>query len=165
MKSKQSKSKAAVPRATSTGRDIANVPFIANPNAFKPDITMFRLDHESGFDFGSCGKLATFSDIAVRNLEACKFFGKHHGFQFFHYPATLLRRQTVELAEEFLKQRRGGRSAQRRTVLVGGPGSGRSVILAQILAVGWHTNHVVVFIPRGMSEIFKNRCANHLNSQ
>ena len=156
MKPKQPKLKAAVPRAASTGRDLAKIPFIANTNAYKPDITMVRLDHESGFDFGNCGKLVTFSDITVKNLEACKFFDRHHGFQFFHYPATLLRRQTVELAEDFLIQRRGGGSGQRRTLLVGGPGSGRSVILAQLLAVGWHTNHVVVFLPRGMCEVLQN---------
>ena len=150
MKPKQPKAKAVSPKTSTAGRDLASIPLVSNPAAIKPDISLLRLDHDTGLEVGNCKKLVKFSDLIIKKLEICKFFDKFHGFQYFHYPATLLRAHSVQLAEDYLKASKGRKSDQRRVVLVGGPGSGRSIILAQVLAIGWHLQHVVVFISRGL---------------
>lgn len=86
---------------------------------------------------------------ALRALEA---FEHTQGWNLFRRPATLVRKETVEMARA-LEGAEGNEGAEKkavRKVLFGEKGSGKSVLLLQAQAMALQRGWIVVHLPNGM---------------
>jgi hypothetical protein len=93
------------------------------------------------------GRVLGFEGDAVDRLRALEGFKPRQGWNLFRRPATLVRRETVQLAE-LLQRAEANKDAavDFRRVLFGERGSGKSVLLLQAMAMaqlrGWLVLHV-----------------------
>jgi small subunit ribosomal protein S29 len=93
------------------------------------------------------GRVLGLDDSTVDTLRALEVFKPTQGWSLFRRPATLVRKETVELAGDlqWVTQSNEGRTA--RKVLFGERGSGKSVLQLQALAMASLKGWVVVHIP------------------
>lgn len=98
------------------------------------------------------GQVLGLDNKTVETLRALEAFKPTQGWALFHRPATLVRKETVELASDFewIAETQSQENAPARTlrkVLFGERGSGKSVLQLQALAMAYLRKWVVVHIP------------------
>jgi len=89
----------------------------------------------------------------VDALRAVESFEHTQGWSLFRRPATLVRKETVEMARaiEVAEGNEGAEKKVVRKVLFGEKGSGKSVLLLQAQAMALQRGWIVVHLPNGMS--------------
>lgn len=88
-----------------------------------------------------------FTDGVVDSLRAIEAFKATQGWSMFRRPATLVRKETVEMAR-YIEEVSDGRSTVRR-VIHGEKGSGKSVLTLQAMAMSFLKGWIVFHIPEG----------------
>ena len=96
------------------------------------------------------GQVLGISDSVADSLRAAEAFKPTQGWRMFRRPATLVRRETVEIAR-LLDKAQGG--ATERKVITGSRASGKSVLLLQAMAMAQLKNWIVIHVPEGKLSI------------
>lgn len=104
---------------------------------------------------GKAAKLAEFegqvlglTDANVEALRALEAFKHTQAWNLFRRPATVIRKDTVEIAKA-LEDAQSGKKAVKK-VLFGEQGSGKTVLQLQAMAIALNKGWVVIHIPNGM---------------
>lgn len=95
----------------------------------------------------SVGKIVGLTVGVVDQLRACEAFKSSQNWSLFRSPHTLVRKETVDLANQMTNAIQNKETL--RLVVTGGRGSGKSMIGLQALATGFLNNWVVINIPEG----------------
>lgn len=95
------------------------------------------------------GRVLGFTNESVDALRALEAFKPTQGWSLFRRPASLVRRQTVELARDIERIAAADQPVTVRKVLFGERGSGKSVLLLQSLAVAFLRGWLVLNFPEG----------------
>jgi Mrp family chromosome partitioning ATPase len=98
------------------------------------------------------GEVFAFPEPVVRKLDTLGMLNKRQGFQFMRAPASVMRPNAGLVTRELMAQdviHLGTR--ERRVVVAGKGGSGKSFILLQTAAMALMQNYVIVAVPRGSS--------------
>jgi small subunit ribosomal protein S29 len=93
------------------------------------------------------GKVLGLDDSTVDSLRALEVFKPTQGWSLFRRPATLVRKETVELAGDLQRAAQSNEGRTVRKILFGERGSGKSVLQLQALAMASLKGWVVVHIP------------------
>jgi small subunit ribosomal protein S29 len=91
------------------------------------------------------GRVLALADKDVEALKALEAFKHTQGWHYFRKPTTLVRKDTVRLAETMES---GGEA--KRCFLFGEKGSGKSVLQLQAMALALQKGWVVVHLPNGV---------------
>ena len=133
-----------------------------NPNAIEvsglPDLSPEHLRSGRNQEVAlaaSQGQVLGLNDSTVRTLTALQAFRPKQAWNQFRRPATLVRLETVKLAEDIAGIGRYDKSVARKVVF-GERGSGKSVLLLQAQAMASVNGWVVVHIPEGRDLIHGN---------
>lgn len=105
------------------------------------------------------GEVFAFPDGIVNRLDALGMLTEKYGFQYMRKPMSMIRPNTGLVARQLLSQdvvHLG--TKDRRVVVAGKGGSGKSFILLQIAAMALMQDYVVIAVPRGM-DLVDNRTA------
>lgn len=94
------------------------------------------------------GQVMGLSNETVDALRAIEAFKPTQGWSLFRRPATLVRKETLDMAALVNEVRVEKKTV--RKVVFGDRGAGKSVLLLQAMAMGFLNNFVVVHIPEGM---------------
>jgi primosomal protein N' len=96
------------------------------------------------------GEVLKFPDNVVSKLDKLGMLNKKQGFQFMRSPASLMRPNAGLVARQLLADDVSHLGTKDRRVVVSGKGgSGKSFMLLQIAALALMQNYVVVAVPRG----------------
>lgn len=95
------------------------------------------------------GEVLTFPEPLVKKLEALGMFNKKQGFQYMRQPVCLIRHNTGLVARELFAQKEGLGTEDRRVIVAGKGGTGKSFILLQMAALALMQEYVVIAVPRG----------------
>lgn len=121
---------------------------LSNTNALEvPGLR--ELDAETLKDSTIEGTVLALGDTEVDSLRAVDAFKPRQGWYYFRRPATLMRKETMQLAKLFEE---AGTPANRKTVrrvITGDRFTGKSTLLLQGMAVAFLKNWVVINIPDG----------------
>ena len=98
------------------------------------------------------GKVLGLTDETVDSLRALETFQPTQGWSLFRRPATLIRQETVFMADDVANMA-GEEKKTMRMVLDGGKGSGKSVLLLQAQAMAMLNGCVVVHFPEAQDII------------
>ena len=108
---------------------------------------------------GTSGKLAelegqvrALTDANVEALRSLEAFKHTQGWNLFRRPATVIRKDTVEIAKALEAADGKGKTVIKK-VLFGEKGSGKSVLQLQAMALALNKGWVVVHIPSGMLNV------------
>jgi hypothetical protein len=96
------------------------------------------------------GEVFTFSEKIVKQLESLGMMQEKWGFQYLREPICLIRHNTGLVARELFAQNEGLGTGERRVIVAGKGGSGKSFILLQMAVLGLMQDYVVITVPRGM---------------
>ena len=96
------------------------------------------------------GEVFTFPEKVVKQLENLGMINEKWGFQYLRDPICLIRHNTGLVARELFAQKEGLGTGERRVIVAGKGGSGKSFILLQMAALGLMQDYVVVAVPRGI---------------
>jgi len=94
------------------------------------------------------GRVLGLTNDTVDALRALETFKPSQGWSLFRRPATLIRRETVHMAENVVDAT-GERRSTVRKVLCGSRGSGKSVLLLQAQAMALLKGAIVIHLPEG----------------
>ncbi|OQO07499.1 hypothetical protein B0A48_07196 [Cryoendolithus antarcticus] len=92
------------------------------------------------------GRVLGLQEQNVEALKALEAFKHTQGWRYFRKPATLVRRETVELARA-MEEAEGSAEGTKRWVLCGEQGSGKSVLQLQAMVLAQQKGWVVVHLP------------------
>ncbi|KAK6435629.1 hypothetical protein LTR95_008182 [Oleoguttula sp. CCFEE 5521] len=92
------------------------------------------------------GRVLGFREQNVEALKALEAFKHTQGWRYFRKPATLVRRETVELARA-MEGAEGSAEGAKRWVVCGELGRGKSVLLLQAMVLAQQRGWVVVHFP------------------
>lgn len=99
------------------------------------------------------GQVLALTDANVEALRSLEAFKHTQAWNLFRKPATVVRKDTVEIAKA-LEDAEGGKEGKAKKaikrVLFGEKGSGKSVLQLQAMALALNRGWVVVHIPNGM---------------
>jgi small subunit ribosomal protein S29 len=99
------------------------------------------------------GQVLTLTDANVEALRSLEAFKHTQAWNLFRKPATVIRKDTVEIAKA-LEAAEGGEDGKAKEavkkVLFGEKGSGKSVLQLQAMALALNKGWVVIHIPNGM---------------
>jgi len=99
------------------------------------------------------GKVMGIPDMALDSLRAVDAFKPTQGWHLFRRPASLIRKETRQLAEIIKKveeRKEGEPAVTERHVIVGERMSGKTTLLLQGLMMAFLRNWVVINLPDGM---------------
>ena len=94
------------------------------------------------------GKVLGIPEATVDGLRVLEAFKTTQGWSLFRRPATLMRKETIELAK-LMKEVEGQKKTVRR-ILSGDRLSGKSTLVLQGLSMGLLREWVVINLPEGM---------------
>jgi small subunit ribosomal protein S29 len=94
------------------------------------------------------GQVLGLTDANVEALRALEAFKHTQAWNLFRRPATVIRKDTVEIAKALEDAQSGKKVAKK--VLFGEKGSGKSVLQLQAMALALTKGWVVIHIPNGM---------------
>lgn len=158
--SKNKRAKTARPPATGERKAIRKRIVLSNTNAFE----VSGLQDWSADNIASdalLGRMVGLPGSAVDGLRAAESFKSSQGWGFFRRPASLVRKETLELARHI--ENHGGQSLRR--LVIGEKGVGKSALVLQAHAMAFLKGWVVVHIPEGTSTPAKSlRLAPHRSS-
>jgi Mrp family chromosome partitioning ATPase len=95
------------------------------------------------------GEVVTFPETVVKKLETLGMFNVKQGFQYMREPICLVRHNTGLVARELFAQKEGLGTDNRRVIVAGKGGSGKSFILLQMAALALMQDYIVIAVPRG----------------
>ena len=109
------------------------------------------------------GEVRAFPDDIARRLDALGMFTEKYGFQYMRRPVSMIRQNSGLVARQLLAEdvRQLG-TKDRRVIVSGKGGSGKSFILLQIAAMALMQDYLVLAVPRGM-DLVDNRTAYQLD--
>lgn len=119
---------------------------LGNTNALEIE-GMEDLSRENMSDSTKQNQVLGFSQQEQDALQAAEAFKPTQGWKMFRRPATLVRKETIQMAE-YLGQVSKGRTTFRK-ILHGERSSGKSVLALQAMAMAFIKGWVVVHIPEG----------------
>lgn len=98
------------------------------------------------------GKVLGFNQPLLDPLRAAEAFKRTQNWKWFHRPGTLIRQETVDLADMIRKvnQKAGGTDQTFRAILSGERGTGKSLVLLQAQAMALMNQWVVISVPEGL---------------
>ena len=147
---KNKRAAAARPPAVGERRQLRKRVVLSNTNALEvqglPDLSPGRAKSEALRE--AEGGVVGLQNETVDALRALEAFKPTQGWSLFRRPATLVRKETVELAgdvEWIAEAPKDGRAV--RKVLYGARGSGKSVLQLQTIAMASLNKWVVIHIP------------------
>ena len=147
--SKNTRASTARPPAVGERKALRKRVVLSNTNALDiqglPDLTT---DSVSGGKLRELqGKVAGFGNDTVDALRALEAFKPTQGWSLFRRPASLVRRETVEVAELLQAIQDSNGQQVERIVVFGEKVSGKSVLLLQGMAMAYLKGWVVVHYP------------------
>jgi small subunit ribosomal protein S29 len=98
------------------------------------------------------GQVVALTDANVSALRTLEAFKHTQGWNLFRRPATVVRKETVEIAKA-LEDVEGGDGESKKVVkriVFGKQGSGKTVLQMQAMAMALNKGWVVVHLPNGM---------------
>lgn len=93
------------------------------------------------------GQVLGIDEQTVKALQTLGAFKHTQGWKLFHRPATLMRSDTLKLAQELKAVDTSAESTMVRKIIYGEKGSGKSVLLLQLMAMALQRGWFVVAIP------------------
>lgn len=147
--SKNKKEKTKKPPAVGERKAIRKRIVLSNTNAF--EVSGLQDWAPTTYAASSAvGKMIGLSGEVVDSLRAIEAFKPTQGWGFFRRPATLVRKETLELAKH-IEQCTSSKAEQQtlRRMIAGDKGSGKSVLLLQAQAMAFMAGWVVIHIPEG----------------
>lgn len=136
---------------------------LSNDNAL-PVESLKDLTKDNVLDPKLEGKVMGFPDPIVDMLRAEDAFKPTQGWGLFRRPASLMRKETVQLAT-LMKEVEGAQAGNKpktiRRVLTGDAMSGKSTLLLQGLAMAHLRDWFVINLPEGTSHGRDNVCCVH----
>lgn len=125
---------------------------LSNPNALEIE-GMPDLSPETMVDSRLRGTVVGLPVPMIDQLRAVQAFQPKQGWSIFRRPATVLRRDTIEMGRLFEQISGDGDNAQKgkvvKKILTGIKGSGKTVHLLQAITMGLLKKWAVVTIPNG----------------
>jgi len=98
------------------------------------------------------GEIYSFPEPIIEQLLSLGMFNPKQGFQYMRKPICMIRNNTGLVARQLLaKEVEHLGSKDRRVVVAGKPGTGKSFILLQMAAMALMQKYVVFAVPRGKS--------------
>lgn len=119
---------------------------LSNTNAFEVD-SLTDIDVKNFANEDQAGQMIGLPNDLIDNLRAIDAFKPSQGWGFFRRPASLVRKETLEVAK-FISSHTSGAEVFRR-VVAGERGSGKSVLLLQAQAMAFLKQWVVIHLPEG----------------
>lgn len=119
---------------------------LGNPNALEPQ-GMQDLSVENMVDPRVRSTVVGLPLSMLEQLRAVEAFKKSQRWGLFRRPATLMRRQTLEMGRLFEKISGEEKGKVVKKVVTGKLGTGKSVFLLQAMAMGFLKNWVVFTVP------------------
>jgi Mrp family chromosome partitioning ATPase len=96
------------------------------------------------------GEVYSFPEPIIDQLLALGMFNPKQGFQYMRKPICMIRNNTGLVARQLLAKEVGHLGTKNRRVVVAGkPGTGKSFILLQMAAMALMQRYVVFAVPRG----------------
>jgi hypothetical protein len=113
------------------------------------------------------GEVLSFPDSVAEQLNALGMFNRNQGFQYIRRPICLIRPTAGLVARQLLAENVSHLGTKdRRVVVAGKPGTGKSFLLLQIAAVALMQKYVVVAVPRGITSSMRlTDCRNGFGGQ
>ncbi|KAF1996099.1 hypothetical protein P154DRAFT_444116 [Amniculicola lignicola CBS 123094] len=124
---------------------------LSNNNALEVE-TLTDMDKSTALANKHEGQVKGIPDAVVDALRAVEAFKRSQGWSMFRRPATLIRKETTQLAE-LMSQAEGGEEGKPKTVrriLTGERLNGKSTLLLQGLTMAFLRQWVVINIPDAM---------------
>ena len=98
------------------------------------------------------GEVLSFPDAVTEQLNALGMFNLNQGFQYMRRPVSVIRPNAGLVARQLLAENVSHLGTKdRRVVIAGKPGTGKSFLLLQIAAVAMMQKCVVIAVPRGIT--------------
>lgn len=110
---------------------------------------MQELSAETMLDMRLRGQVLGIPGPVVDQLRAGDAFKVTQGWGMFRRPAVLMRRESLEMGKTVEELSTDKLGSTIRRVLVGGKGSGKSMLLLQAMAMAFVKGWVVISIPEG----------------
>lgn len=102
------------------------------------------------------GQVVALADASVDALRTLGAFKHTQAWHLFRKPATVVRKETVEMAKALEAAEGNGNAKAAKTIkkiLFGEQGSGKTVLQLQAMALALNKGWVVVHLPDGMSRV------------
>ena len=125
---------------------------LSNTNAFEikglEDLSVQNMGDEAYI-----GNMLGLKGEVLDQLRSAKAFRKTQNWGLFRRPATLVRRETVEMGTGFESVTTSveGEKEVLRQVVDGERGVGKSLLMVQALSMGYSSRWVVINVPEGQS--------------
>lgn len=116
---------------------------LSNPTAL--DVALEEATEEKLRDAAQVGNVLALNNGLIDKLRSTSAFRKTQAWQYFKQPAMLVRKETVELANE-MKSINGKHISR---IYVGERGSGKSLMLLQAQTIAFQQGWIVMSIPEG----------------
>jgi small subunit ribosomal protein S29 len=121
---------------------------LSNTNAIEVP-ALHNLDNQLLKDGFSAGQVLGINDPTIDFLRAINAFKSSQGWHHFRRPATLVRKETVNLHKLLQETALDSTRKTFRRIITGERLAGKSVLLLQALAMGFLKEWVVINIPEG----------------
>ena len=96
------------------------------------------------------GEVYSFPEPVIEQLHSLGMFSPKQGFQYMRKPICMIRNNTGLVARQLLaKEVEHLGTKDRRVIVAGKPGTGKSFILLQMAAMALMQKYVVFAVPRG----------------
>jgi Mitochondrial ribosomal death-associated protein 3 len=126
--------------------------FRGNPDAkfvFIPELELRHLLYAERH----VGEVVSFPEVAIEQLDTLEMLNGRYGFQYMRKPAGLIRPNTGLVARQLLSQDVSHLGTKdRRIIIAGKGGTGKSFMLLQITAMALMQKYVVIAVPCGISD-------------
>jgi Mrp family chromosome partitioning ATPase len=102
------------------------------------------------------GEVLSFPEETIEQLNSLGMFNSKQGFQYMRRPICVVRPNTGLVARQLLAQDVSHLGTKdRRVVVAGKPGTGKSFMLLQMAALALMQKYVVIAVPRGIEISFE----------
>lgn len=119
---------------------------LSNTNAFEvEDLKDWSADNYA--DEQNLGTVVALPGPVVDSLRAIESFQASQCWSFFRRPATLLRKETLDIGKYMQNLAQGGDKGALRKLIVGDRGSGKSVLLLQAQTMAFQSGWIVFHMP------------------
>ena len=126
---------------------------LSNTNALEVQ-GLEDLNRKNMANEGSRGQVLGLPVDLVDSLRAVEAFKPIQGWNMFRRPSVLWREQSIRMAQLITKSDKDGKTENRRMVLTGDKGSGKTVMLLQAMAAAFLNGWIVINIPDGLYFVF-----------
>ena len=121
---------------------------LSNTNALEVE-GLKDVTAQSMIDESLRGQVWAIPDPVVVQLRAVEAFKVPQAWRLFRRPAMLIRKETLDMAQEIEDISLGARDRAIRRVFVGERGSGKTMMLLQAMTMAFLKDWVVINIPEG----------------